>query len=66
MKTGVSSVNSKKNDPVYGKEQQRVLVSQWNGAGSGKAVGGRNPHRCEVSRKQSPGFIVPAGDGCQH
>lgn len=31
-----------------------------------KPVGGRNPHRCEVSGKQSLGFIVPAGDGRQH
>lgn len=29
-------------------------------------MGGRNPHRCDVSRKQSLGFIVPAGDGLQH
>lgn len=43
-----------------------VLVSRWDGTESGKPVGGRNPHRCEVSRKQSPGSIVPAGDGCQH
>lgn len=46
-----------------GRTRHRVPIS---GAGNRKVVGGRNPHRCEVSRKQSPGSIVPAGDGCQH
>lgn len=50
----------------YGEEVVEDLARRWNGAGSEKAVGVRNPHRCEVSRKQSPGFMLPAGDGCQH
>lgn len=55
------------NDQVpYGERVAEDLVSWWKSAGSEKAVGVRNPHRCEVSRKQSPGFMLPAGDGRQH
>lgn len=43
---------------------------EW-GVGGGewqnrKPVGGKEPHRCKPSEKQSPGPIVPAGDGGQH
>lgn len=41
---------------------QRVLVV----ARSRKWGSGTNPHRWEASGKQSPGPIVPAGDGCKH